>query len=145
MKTKIEISAGGVVYKKTATAIFILILKDPKDKWTFPKGLIEKNEKPLETAYREINEEVGLDKLVYRKNLDSVKYVYTYKNTFVRKTVYYFLFELKGKAKPVPQKEEGIQAVKFVDLKKVEKIIGYKKTNGPILLKIQDFFAKKKA
>lgn len=143
MKKKREISSGGIVYKKEKGQIYILIIKDPKNKWTFPKGLIEKQEDAFLTAKREIKEETAVDEIIYRKNLGFVTYRYLYEQTLVYKKVYYFLFELKKKPVLVPQKEEGIKEVKFINLKKAEEIINYQKTNGSILNKVQAFFAKK--
>lgn len=140
MRLKTEVSSGGVVYRKKGRELQILILKDPKGNWTFPKGLIEKGEDPLVCGQREIKEEVGIEKIKFKDKLGSVKYFYTFKDNLIKKTVHYFLFELIGDEKPKPQKEEGIQDVQFVSLSKANKIIGYKKTNGPILKKIEEYF-----
>lgn len=142
MKYKKEVSAGGVVFKKTKKSIRILLICDPKGKWTFPKGLIEYREDPLNTAQREIKEEVGITGIKYKQNLGSVQYMYTFKDTLVYKTVHYYLFELYGIEKLIPQKEEGIQDVKFVLLNQADNIIDYKKTNAPVLKKVKEFFQK---
>lgn len=144
MKSKTEYSCGGIVYYKISNKIQILIIKDPKGNWTFPKGLVEKDEEPLDAAKREIKEETGIDKIIFRSDLGDVKYVYTFKNTFVKKTVHYFLFELIKMIKPKPQKEEGIKAAKFINFDTASQIINYPKTNGPIFIKIQDFFQTEK-
>ncbi len=144
MKSKKEVSSGGVVYKKSKNSVQILLLKDPKSNWTFPKGLIEKDEDPILTALREIKEEVGVDKINYKGNLGTVHYMFTFRGTLVDKTVHYYLFEIYADDKLVPQKEEGIQEVKFVLLNQADSIIGYKKTNAPVLKKVKEFFQKKK-
>lgn len=144
MKFKKEISSGGIVYHQKGGKIQILVLKDPKNNWTFPKGLIEKDEEKLLTAKREIKEEVGVDNIEYRADLGSVGYMYSFKDTLIDKTVYYFLFEIVGTPTLKVQKEEGIQEAKFIDLDKAFAIIGYKKTNVPVLKKIQDIFKEKK-
>jgi len=132
-----KISAGGVVFKKNKNSLKILLICDPNSNWTFPKGIIEKNEDPLQCARREIKEEAGVNNLIFKNKLAEIKYFYKYKNTLIKKTVHYFLFEIKGKNVPVAQKEEGIQAVAFFSLSKAKKIIGYQKTNAPILEKIE--------
>lgn len=142
MKFKKEVSSGGVVYQKRGGKTQILVLKDPKNNWTFPKGLIEKDEDKLLTAKREIKEEVGVCEVTYKADLGSVGYLYSFKDTLIDKTVYYFLFEIVGNPLLKAQKEEGIQEAKFIDLDKAFDIIGYKKTNAPILKKIKDFFQK---
>lgn len=55
------------VYKKFSSGIKFLLLKRSKEKqpypgiWQISTGRIEKNEKAIETALREINEETGLN------------------------------------------------------------------------------------
>lgn len=142
MKSRSETSAGGAIFRKINGGIEILLLKDRKNKWTFPKGLIETSEDPILTAQREIKEEVGVDKVKYKGSLGTVNYIFTFKKEVIYKTVHYYLFELVGNPNLVPQKEEGIQEVQFVSLDKAESIIGYKKTNAPILKKIKEFFQK---
>lgn len=144
MRRKKEISSGGIVYKIENGTPFILILKDPRGKWTFPKGLVEENEDLVLCAVREIREEVGVSDVAFVSELGSVHYKYTFDGKLIDKTVFYHLFKLKGNPVLKPQKEEGIQEVSFVDLTKARDIIGYEKTNGPILSKIEDFFSKKK-
>ena len=64
--TKLEHSAGGVVFKqKTANdkqpKIHYLIGKHSGyHKWVLPKGLIEAGETALQTAVREVQEEMGI-------------------------------------------------------------------------------------
>lgn len=144
MRRKKEISSGGIVYKEENSRFFILLLKDSKGKWTFPKGLIEEDEDPVLCAQREIREEAGVKKVRFVKELGSVHYKYTFEERLIDKTVFYFLFKLIGIPTLKPQKEEGIQEVSFIDLDKAKDIIGYEKTNGPILSKIEDFFREKK-
>lgn len=53
---KEEFSAGGVLLKDGE----VLLIKNPSDVWTFPKGLVESGENPEETAIREVSEETGV-------------------------------------------------------------------------------------
>lgn len=58
---KREFSAGGVVCKKTDKKVLWLVGKHSGyHKWVLPKGLIEKEEKGIETAVREVEEETGI-------------------------------------------------------------------------------------
>ena len=56
-----EMSCGSILYKKEEGTTKYLIIKDRNDNYSFPKGHMEDEEKPKETAKREIKEEVGLD------------------------------------------------------------------------------------
>lgn len=133
---KIEISAGGIVYRKKGKACQILLLKDKNNNWTFPKGLIEDNEDKITTAQREIGEEVGLKNTKFISELPPIGYWYKWQKDLVKKTVYYFLFEAVGNEKPEPQKDEGIKEVKWFTPQKALAIIGYRKTNEPVLKEV---------
>ena len=112
---------------------FVLLIRDKKNEWTFPKGLIEPEEKPERTAAREIQEETGLKTMRLVTPLSPVSYFYTWKERKVYKTVSYFLFEGDMAEALTPQTEEGITEVKWVSLVQAKEIIGYKKTNSKIL------------
>ena len=130
---KLEVSAGGIVYRKKGNEFEILLLKDQKGNWTFPKGLIEKGENNIDAAQREIAEEVGLTSTRFVEEIDTVKYFYKWENTLIKKTVHYYLFEFTGREEPIGQKEEGIQEVRWFSPQEALKMIGYQKTNEKIL------------
>lgn len=129
---KTEISAGGVVVRPKGRTWQVLLMKDMNGSWTFPKGLIEKSENPPAAAQREIKEEVGLDELQLIKALKSIDYWYR-RNGLIRKTVHYFLFQLKGNPKISVQKEEGISDARWTAFPKALDIVGYPKTNIALL------------
>jgi transcription antitermination protein NusB len=67
-----EISAGGVVYRKTTDGYVFALIKDAIDKWTFPKGKIGDNivgEEIPATIKREIQEEIGLSNVELQDEL----------------------------------------------------------------------------
>ena len=132
-KSKREISSGGLVYRITDRSPELLLIKDPKGNWSYPKGLIELNEDPKIAAQREIVEEAGISNLVFKYNLGTVNYTYTFRSTVVFKTVHYFLFQTLESRAPQPQHEEGITEASFFPIDKVKSILGYPKTNLPIL------------
>lgn len=60
-KAQIQRSAGGVVYQEREGEMWVaLIATRGGTVWGLPKGLREKDEKPLATALREVKEEAGL-------------------------------------------------------------------------------------
>ncbi len=130
---KQEFSAGGIIVLKKASQVKVLLLKDKTGKWTFPKGLIDKNEDKETTAIREIGEEVGIKKLRLMGNLKPVKYFYRWEGKLVHKTVDYFLFTSSDQEKLKPQREEGILDAKWWEWNKAKEIIGYKKSNTNLL------------
>lgn len=128
-----EVSAGGVVYRKKGKKIEFLLLKDKNNNWTFPKGLIEDREEEKVAAQREVAEEVGLHEIILVRELPRITYWYKWQDDLIKKTVYYFLFKAVRKERPKPQKEEGISQVKWFDPQKAVEIVGYRKTNEPVL------------
>lgn len=75
---KQEISAGGVVYKKVEGDYLFLIGKHSGyHKWVLPKGMMERGENEMETATREVLEEVGVRaKIVDVRPLKTIEYFY---------------------------------------------------------------------
>jgi len=100
-KTKLEISSGGVVFRKTESGLKILLIKDSYGRWTLPKGKIEQGETPQDAAIREIQEETGLTNLKIVDKLGKIKYFYRMHGQPIFKIVYNFLIESKkGQLKP---------------------------------------------
>lgn len=129
-----EISAGGIILHATNPQLFhVSLIKDLNGNWTFPKGLVESGEKIEAAAKREIFEEVGLDNLTRLFSLTPVRYYYTRNGLKVRKTVHYFVFESNVASVLLPQHEEGITEAQWFPFSQAKKIIGYPKTNSPLL------------
>src|SRR6266436_4839884 len=84
-----EISAGGVVVRKTSEGWELAVIepqreqpestksdkKRQKQVLALPKGLVDPGEKPEQTALREVREETGLVATIITK-LGDIKYVY---------------------------------------------------------------------
>jgi hypothetical protein len=60
-------------------------------------------------------------------------------NGLISKTVQYFIFESQGNEPLLNQKEEGIHNATWMSLDTAIKIIGYKKTNKPLMEKVKQF------
>jgi 8-oxo-dGTP diphosphatase len=128
-----ETSAGGVIVGEKNGKSVVLLLKDKSGNWTFPKGLVEKGENPESAAHREISEEVGIKHLQLVAPLTPIHYYYKWEGKLKKKTVYYFLFQGKGSEIPTPQTDEGILEVRWFSLEQAEQVVGYRKTNSPVL------------
>ncbi len=89
-----EISAGGIVFRKNGKSWQVLMVKNRRGSWTFPKGRVENGETLEETAVREVEEETGVKARVI-KYAGTVTYVYHKDDGIVvDKKVY--LFPLKS-------------------------------------------------
>ena len=62
-KTKVEQSAGAVLFRRQGGRIVYLLLQHIRGHWAFPKGHVEGRETSIETARREINEETGISRI----------------------------------------------------------------------------------
>ncbi len=62
LKTKKEITAGVIVFRKTQEGPKFLLLYHRGSYWNFPKGHLEREERSLDAAIRETCEETGLKK-----------------------------------------------------------------------------------
>jgi 8-oxo-dGTP diphosphatase len=104
MKTRVEISAGGVVYRDAAEGPEVCLIQTQGGKaWQLPKGIIERGEETLEAAIREVSEETGLSSEL-RQELDKIEYWYVWNADAgperVHKWVYFYLLRyLSGETK----------------------------------------------
>jgi 8-oxo-dGTP pyrophosphatase MutT (NUDIX family) len=97
MKSRDEVSAGGVVYRRGPNGIEVLICKDSSyHRWGLPKGLIGKGESTEQAALREVSEETGVSARLISPLEPPEKYIYTSRGMRVFKSVYYFLMEYES-------------------------------------------------
>ncbi len=122
METKWEFSAGGVVYRKGEDEDLEILLIRVRNRWSFPKGNIERGEPRDKAALREVKEETGVDAEIV-EYLGEVDYWYSMELYRIHKFVYYYLMRYTG-GEITPQKEE-IDEAKFIPLKEVENLLTY--------------------
>jgi len=81
--------AGGIVYRRQdgRTLFLVVSSSSKKDKWVFPKGHIDKGEKPAAAAVREVMEEAGVRAKPLKK-AGTTKYSYKGKRYCV---IYYVM------------------------------------------------------
>lgn len=93
-----EATAGGIVWRRSEKnqEIEILLIQDPKDRWTIPKGHIEEGETARETAEREIREETGLQKMKVMNWLGKINFRYRRQNSLVLMTTHIYLVQAQG-------------------------------------------------
>ena len=104
-------AAGGLVLNPENKMLFIHRL----GKWDLPKGKIEVDESVDSAAIREVEEECGMKNLMITKNLAPTFHIYPFKNNFVLKKTHWFEMKSDYKGELIPQLEEDITEVKWMD------------------------------
>jgi len=136
MPMPVEKSAGAVVFRREEEKIYYLLLdypstaKTPKDYWDFPKGHLEKGEKEIETAKREIEEETGLKDIEFVPVFKQwIKYFFKFQEKNVLKFVTFYLAETKTKKVKISFEHIGYQwlpyeqAIKQLKFKNAQEIL----------------------
>lgn len=114
---KIIEAAGGIVKNKNDETLFIHRL----GKWDLPKGKIEAGESLEEAALREVEEETSLSELELMGFVGNTYHIYREKNnTSVLKITHWFRMNCLGNQEPIPQIEEGIEKVEWLDNNRVK-------------------------
>lgn len=108
---KVIKAAGGVVKNNKEEILFIY----RNEIWDLPKGKLEENEEINEAAIREVEEETGVQNLSILKPLEPTYHIYTYKNKQVFKITYWFAMQTEFSGKLLPQLEEGITQVEWLN------------------------------
>ncbi|MEY4744588.1 MAG: hypothetical protein RL272_533 [Candidatus Parcubacteria bacterium] len=148
-RVKVEISAGGIVFKRTPKGVRIAFIMDPFNKWAFAKGHVEKGEAIVDAAVRETREEMGLRKLRVVAPLGMIdfwfrdRYRAETRGVLVHKYVHYFLMQTPTGAYGKPQKTEKIRRIIWTPLAKAMTTSSYDDVR-PILSRAVDWFAKER-
>ena len=128
-KKIIELSSGGVIFKRKDTSFEVVLISRRKGKiWCLPKGHIEEGESLKETAIREVRKETGLIGEVVDK-VDDIIYWYSNKDKKgelikIFKRVYFFLLKyIEGETKDHDCEAKYVQ---WFDIEKAKGILTYK-------------------
>lgn len=127
MKTRREVSAGGVLYRRPPGGGVEVLLASRRTRsgdlvWGLPKGLVEEGESPEHTAVREVLEETGFEGTV-EDSLGEITYWYVWEGVRVRKTVHFFLMEAAGG--DASRRDSEMEDVAWYPLEKAEDAAGF--------------------
>ncbi len=123
-----QVSAGGVVFKKTGSGVRLCLIGRRKDNriiWCLPKGHVEKGEKLSATALREIKEETGISGAIL-SSLGFIKYRFfdLESKKLIFKTVHFFLVNfLKGK---LSDHDDEVEYTRWLRIPEALKRVEYK-------------------
>ncbi|MDB9775026.1 NUDIX domain-containing protein [Vicingaceae bacterium] len=115
---KVVPAAGGIVENQIGEWLFIF----RNGKWDLPKGKVEKDEEIQEAAVREVEEECGLLNARLGQGLPTTYHIYWMNDEVVLKPTYWYKMSGVDGQKLVPQTEEGIEKVEWINPKKLEKV-----------------------
>lgn len=128
MKTRNEVSAGGVVFRAGPRDSFeVALILTHEGRWQLPKGWVEPDESQEQTAIREVREEAGVDAELVGK-LDSIEY--WYRSTYepgepvrVHKFVHFFLLRyLRGST---DDHDHEVQEARFVEIEEALRMLAF--------------------
>lgn len=107
-------AAGGVVENPDGELLLIY----RRGKWDLPKGKIDKGEKKVAAAIREVEEETGIGRLTVTKTLQPTYHIYQEKDqSWILKKTYWFAMKTPQRNKARPQLEEEITRAEWVSQK----------------------------
>lgn len=108
-----EPTSGGIVWRRDDNGeLEILLIQDAKDRWTIPKGHIEKGETAVQTARREIGEEAGLKHVEMQGWLGKIHFRYRRIDRLVLMTTQIYLVKALGDTNKI-KKEEWMNGIKW--------------------------------
>ena len=125
--TKREISAGGVVYRRSDDEIEIVLASRRTRRgqlaWGLAKGGIEGAESMEDAAIREVREETGLLAEI-EASLGETRYFYVWENVRIRKTVHFFLMRHMGG--DIDDRDDEMEEIRWFPLERALKRAAYR-------------------
>ena len=119
-----EVSAGGVVVRRDADALRVLLIRDGHDHWGFPKGHLKAGEAPADAARREVAEETGVRALELGPCLDAIAWEFRARGRRVHKTCWFFLMHTEAR-RTAPQRAEGITQCAWATLDEAHALLSW--------------------
>ena len=112
-------AAGGLVENEKKEILMIF----RRGKWDLPKGKLEKGETLESCAIREVEEETGLKNIKILGPLTTTFHTYHEGTRFILKESHWFKMRVKDKQNLIPQINEDILDIKWVNYNDIEKYL----------------------
>lgn len=128
MKTRDEVSAGGVVFRlRDSGGCEVALILTHEHRWQLPKGWIDEGESPEQTAVREVREEAGVDAEVVVP-LGDIEYRYVSKYDAepvrVRKRVHVYLLRYTGGS--IEDHDDEVIEVRWVEIGEAGRMLAFR-------------------
>ncbi len=134
-----EQSAGILIFRQLQDSREYLLLHYPGGHFDFPKGHVEKGETEHETAYRELKEETGIEKIVWIEGYrEKIQYLYRRNQEMMSKDVIFFLARTSQKKVTISHEHQGSLWLPYKEA--LEKLTF--KTAKDLLKKAESFLKK---
>ena len=104
-------AAGGLVFNKDGDILMIF----RNGKWDLPKGKLETGESIEECAIREVEEECGISGLIIENKIKDTYHTYILEEENILKKTYWYKMNTDFNGELMPQIEEGITKVSWVE------------------------------
>lgn len=114
-------AAGGLVENEKGELLMIF----RREKWDLPKGKLDNNETPESCALREVAEETGLQEITLGNFIGTTTHQYfdQWISEGVVKETYWYKMSVKNDPQLIPQMEEDITEIKWVNRAQISKYL----------------------
>ncbi|HNQ27080.1 MAG TPA: NUDIX domain-containing protein [Aquaticitalea sp.] len=129
-KLPVVVAGGGKVINDRGEILFIY----RNDKWDLPKGKVENKESIEDASIREVEEETKVTGLKIVKPLATTYHIFKRNGKHKIKQTYWFEMTSKHKGRLVPQMEEGITKVAWLNQPEVKQAMENSYANIKLLL-----------
>ena len=111
-------AGGGAVFNNEGQLLVIY----RNGRWDLPKGKLESGEEIEECAVREVEEECGISGVQLKSSLLKTYHTYLVEDKSFLKVSHWYRMTYEGNESLIPQKEEGITKVKWLQKSDAAKI-----------------------
>ncbi|SCC39038.1 NUDIX domain-containing protein [Chitinophaga costaii] len=119
------VAGGGLVVNNEGAVLLMF----RRGKWDLPKGKLEEGETIEACALREVAEETGLTSISLLNKITETYHYYSHKNRPLLKHTIWFKMQFTGTELTVPQIEEDIMDIQWIQPENIGKYMQYSYQN----------------